>query len=87
MVAWTEDMATQGCDRSADSGAGMQGGDGRPVESDILAESAKSQGFGGGVPIQIIVVATAETMRLVASHASDNILRNSHFSKENHPHD
>jgi hypothetical protein len=50
-------------------------------------ESAKSQGFGDGVPIQIIVVATAESMRLVASHASDNILRNSHFSKENHPHD
>src|SRR5579872_2791919 len=34
---WAEDMATQGCDQSADSAAGMKGGGGSRPTSNILA--------------------------------------------------
>jgi len=51
-LTWAEDTATQGCDRSADSAAGMaRGGGSRPASrTAILARSDKSQGFGDRVP-------------------------------------
>jgi hypothetical protein len=53
-LTWAEDMATQGCDQSADSAAGMaRGGTSRPASPDaILARSDKSQGFGDSLPNQ-----------------------------------
>ena len=49
---WAEDTATQGCDRSADSAAGMaRGGVATALRAGaILARSDKSQGFGDRVP-------------------------------------
>ena len=51
-LTWAEGTATQGCDRSADSAAGMaRGGVSRPASlAAILARSVKSQGFGDSVP-------------------------------------
>jgi hypothetical protein len=50
---WAEDTATQGCDRSADSAAGMarSGASRSASQAAILARSDKSQGYGDGVPI------------------------------------
>jgi hypothetical protein len=50
-LTWAEDTATQGCDRSADSAAGMAwGGASRPTPATFWRESDKSQGFGDRVP-------------------------------------
>ena len=49
-LTWAEDMATQGCDRSADSAAGMAGRREPPYNNPFWRESDKSQGFGDGVP-------------------------------------
>ena len=47
---WAEDTATQGCDRSADSAAGMAGRRKPPCLATFWRESGKSQGFGDRVP-------------------------------------
>src|SRR6266851_9392054 len=47
---WAEDTATQGCDRSADPGAGMAGRRRPPLIHPFWRESEKSQGFGDSVP-------------------------------------
>jgi hypothetical protein len=47
---WAEDTATQGCDQSADPGAGMAGRRKPPLMHPFWRESDKSQGFGDGVP-------------------------------------
>jgi hypothetical protein len=48
---WAEDMATQGCDQSADPAAGMAwGGASRPPEQPFWRESDKSQGVWGQSP-------------------------------------
>jgi hypothetical protein len=48
---WAEDMATQGCDQSADPAAGIGAANSRPSRLFWL-ESGKSQGFGDRVPKQ-----------------------------------
>jgi hypothetical protein len=47
---WVEDMATQGCDQSADSAAGMKGAAQAAPPVTFWRESGKSQGFGDRVP-------------------------------------
>jgi hypothetical protein len=43
---WAEDMATQGCDQSADSAVGMKGVAQAAPPITFWRESGKSQGFG-----------------------------------------
>jgi len=49
-ITWAEGTATQGCDRSADSAAGMAGRREPPCNNPFWRVSEKSQGFGDRVP-------------------------------------
>jgi len=50
-LTWAEDMATQGCDQSADPAAGMAGRRKPPQRKWLFwRQSGKSQGFGDGAP-------------------------------------
>ena len=68
-LAWAEDMATQGCDQSADPAAGMAwGGASRPLNSYSGAKAINPRGLGTESP--------CKTAYFVSEVRSDNLTSN-----------